>query len=85
MAANGGNNIIIEAGETPYEDMVKNIEKGIIVDGFSGGYIRKIISKYAFLYVICNGGICEDTQFSVGGNSLALFAGLIKNPSIKNN
>lgn len=38
MAANGGNNTIIEAGETSYEDMVRNIEKGIIIDGFSGGY-----------------------------------------------
>lgn len=30
--------LIIEPGDTPYEDMIKGIDEGIIVGSFSGGY-----------------------------------------------
>ncbi|BBF42501.1 TldE protein, part of TldE/TldD proteolytic complex [Lachnospiraceae bacterium KM106-2] len=36
-AKNDSFNIIIEAGDTPFEDMIKKIDHGIIVGGFSGG------------------------------------------------
>lgn len=36
-AKNTSYNLIIEGGETPYEEMVKSVKNGIIVGGFSGG------------------------------------------------
>jgi len=36
-AKNTSYGIIIEGGDTPYEDMIKNVKKGIIVGAFSGG------------------------------------------------
>lgn len=77
MAANGGNNIIIEAGETPYEDMVKNIEKGIIIGGFSGGYPAvngdfSGVAKNSFL--IENGRVTKAlTETMISGNLFDMF------------
>lgn len=36
-AANSSMNLVIEGGDTPYETMVKNVDKGLIVGAFSGG------------------------------------------------
>ena len=36
-AKNGSFSVVVEPGETGFEDMIKNIEKGILVGGFSGG------------------------------------------------
>lgn len=37
MSKNGAFNLIVTPGETPVADMIKNIKKGILVGGFSGG------------------------------------------------
>ena len=37
MSKNGAFNMIVTPGETPVADMIKNIKKGILVGGFSGG------------------------------------------------
>lgn len=77
MAANGGNNIIMEPGDTPYEDMIKNIEKGIIVESFSGGYPAingdfSGVAKNSFL--IENGKVTGAiTETMISGNLFDMF------------
>lgn len=36
-AKNTSFSVVIEGGDTPYEDMIKNIKKGLIIGRFSGG------------------------------------------------
>lgn len=36
-AKNSSFSVVIEGGDTPYEDMIKNIKKGLIIGRFSGG------------------------------------------------
>lgn len=76
-AANLGNNLIIKAGETSYEDMIKNIKKGILMDGFSGGYPAV---NGDFSGVVKNGFLIENgrivgaiTETMISGNLFEMF------------
>lgn len=76
-AANMGNNMIIKAGDVLYEDMIKNIEKGILIDEFSGGYPA---INGDFSGVAKNGFLIEDgkivgaiTETMISGNLFEMF------------
>ncbi len=76
-AANLGNNMIIKNGEVSYEDMIKNIKKGILIDSFSGGYPAV---NGDFSGVAKNGFLIEDgkitraiTETMISGNLFEMF------------
>ncbi len=76
-AANLGNDMIIKAGDVSYEDMIKNIQKGILIDGFSGGYPAV---NGDFSGVAKNGFLIEDgkivgaiTETMISGNLFDMF------------
>ncbi len=76
-AANLGNDKIIKAGDVSYEDMIKNIKKGILIDGFSGGYPAV---NGDFSGVAKNGFLIEDgkvvgaiTETMISGNLFDMF------------
>lgn len=76
-AANLGNDLIIKAGNASYEEMVKNIQKGILIDGFSGGYPAV---NGDFSGVAKNGFLIEDgkivgaiTETMISGNLFEMF------------
>lgn len=76
-AANLGRNMIIKAGDVSYGDMIKNIKKGILIDGFSGGYPAV---NGDFSGVAKNGFLIEDgrivgaiTETMISGNLFEMF------------
>ncbi|MBQ6815489.1 MAG: TldD/PmbA family protein [Lachnospiraceae bacterium] len=76
-ALNLGNDMIIKAGDVSYQDMIKNIKKGILIDGFSGGYPAV---NGDFSGVVKNGFLIEDgkisnaiTETMISGNLFEMF------------
>jgi len=76
-ASNLGNDMIIKAGDVSYQDMIKNIKKGILIDGFSGGYPAV---NGDFSGVVKNGFLIEDgkisnaiTETMISGNLFEMF------------
>ena len=80
-APNDSFDMVIEGGDTPYADMIKNIEKGIIVGRFSGGAPNAKgdfsgVAKNSFL--VENGKItCALRETMINGNLADLFKSVI--------
>jgi len=80
-APNDSFDMVIEGGDTPYDDMIKNIEKGIIVGRFSGGEPNAKgdfsgVAKNSFL--VENGKItCALRETMINGNLADLFKSII--------
>lgn len=76
-AANLGRDMVIKSGDISYEKMIKNIKKGILIDGFSGGYPAV---NGDFSGVAKNGFLIEDgkivgaiTETMISGNLFEMF------------
>ena len=73
--------MVIEGGDTPYADIIRNIEKGIIVGRFSGGEPNAKgdfsgIAKNSFL--VENGKItCALRETMINGNLDELFRSIV--------
>ena len=80
-APNDSFDMVIEGGDTPYDDIIKNIEKGIIVGRFSGGAPNAKgdfsgVAKNSFL--VENGKItCALRETMINGNLADLFKSII--------
>ncbi len=81
MAKNGAYNAIVTPGEKSIDDIIKNIEKGIIVGGFSGGQpaINGDFSGVAKnSYLIENGKITGPvTEAMINGNLATMLLNLV--------
>ena len=80
-APNDSFDMVIEGGDTPYADIIRNIEKGIIVGRFSGGEPNAKgdfsgIAKNSFL--VENGKItCALRETMINGNLDELFRSIV--------
>ncbi len=80
-APNDSFDMVIEGGDTPYDEMIKNIEKGIIVGRFSGGAPNAKgdfsgVAKNSFL--IENGKITKALRETmINGNLAELFKSVV--------
>lgn len=79
-AENGAFNLIVAPGKESINDIIKRIEKGILIDGFSGGQppVNGDFSGVAKnSYLIENGKITEPvTEVMVNGNVAAMLMDL---------